>query len=1065
MKLRMQLRALLAVILAIALPAFAQVPTGAIGGAVTDPSGAVLPNVEVTITNKATGVSRTAKSGDDGAYSATLLPAGVYEVKVAASGFRTLIREATIETGNTTTVDMQLQVGATKDVVTVEAASAQINYESHNIDGVITREKIQQLPLNGRSFLNLAFLEPGVTVGTGTTSQYNALFSVSVLGGDSGKTSITIDGGNIRNAIEGGSGQNFSQEVVQEFQLSSVNFDLSTGITAQGAVNVVTRSGGNDFHGSGYFFFRDHNMAAYPGLKRNPLAPDPFFARRNPGFWVGGPIKKDKLFFFFNLENINQTQVFVVQPNVPSVAGLQDIYQSPYRGKTLSTRIDYSINTRNQVFLRYSHDGNNGFGPNGGAQPPSNWLRNKNWADQSILGWTSSFRPSLVNDFRFNYQYWQNRNLFPTSSECGNCLGLNLPQVSLAGSNITIGNTSNATQGRDLRRFQFTDNLSYQKGTHRIRTGFEWEYAPGTGFWGFCDPGCLAVGTPELVRSALGPLTGVIFPNLISSIRTNADVMSLPFIAGSGTVIGIGDPSQPPPYNVDKAKLNQRIRFYAQDTWRVNSKLTLNYGIAWNFESTLVNRDLDKPKYLAPLYGNDLSPTDNNYKNFSPSIGFAYNPNKDGKTVFRGGFGIYYDTESLYRRLQERAFTGPVGNGRVQYPTTGFINTIPGILNLSEGGVPILPGTPLRAGLTNMTLGQFMTQIFAPQIGAITAQLAPKNLNDLTVRNIDINKSAAQLYPKKFPVAQGLHFNLGVQREVMKNLVITADYTRRVFNHTLLGEIDYNHFNRYINGVQSPVIPRCVGNQASIIGFNCSQGPITFWTPGGRNVYNALLVKADKRFANRFQFTASYALTNAHGYNGINNLDQWNSTWGPQQARHILNVSGIIDLPWGFQLGIISSNSSMGPTMAFVGSVDLNGDGTTSEPLPGLSWNCINRGCGKEQIAAGVNTWNTTYAGKKDARGQTIQALALPSNYTFGRPGSSQDIRVTKLFTFRERYKLSVFTEIFNVFNYANIGGISTTVDAASSNSFAFGQPTSRAGQVFGSGGPRAVQVGGRFQF
>ncbi len=1062
MKLKTQLCVLLAAIVSIVTPAFSQVPTGTIGGAVSDASGAILPKVEVLVANKATGATRTIRTGEDGTFNAPLLPAGVYEVKVAAPGFKTMVRQATVETGSTTNVDLQLEVGATKDVVTVEAASAQINYESHNIDGVITREKIQQLPLNGRSFLNLAFLEPGVTVGAGTTSQLNALFSVSVLGADSTKTNITVDGGNIRNSIEGGSGQNFSQEVVQEFQLSSVNFDLSTGITGSGSVNVVTRTGGNDFHGSAYFFFRDNNMAAYPALKRNRLAPDPFFARRNPGFWLGGPIKKDKLFFFFNLENINQTQVFVVEPNVASVAGLQNIYASPYTGRTLSARFDYSLNTKNQLFARYSHDGNKGFGPNGGAQPPSNWLRNKNWSDQSILGWTSSFKPTLVNDFRFSYQYWQNRNLHPTASECGDCLGLNLAQVQLVGSNITLGNTSNATQGRDLRRYQFTDNLNYQRGSHRFRTGFEWEYSPGTGFWGFCDPGCLQLGTPELVRGSVPAAALPFFGNLPTSIRTNADIMALPFLGG---VIGIGDPSQPPPYNVNKAKINQRLRFYAQDAWRVNSKLTLNYGLAWNFESTLVNRDLDKPKFLAPLYGNDLSPTDNNYNNFSPSLGFAYSPSKGGKMVVRGGFGIYYDSESLFRRLQERAFTGPVGNGRIQFPTTNIINTFPNIVNFSEGGAPILPGTLLRNGLTNLTMGQFM-QLFNSQIGAITQRLAPTNLNDLSVRNIDINKSGAQLYPKKFPVAQSIHMNIGIQREVMKNLVITADLTRRVFNHTNLGEIDYNRFQRFINGVQTPVIPRCTPAQAAIPGFGCSTGPITFWTPGGRNVYNALLVKADKRFANRFQFTASYALTNAHGYNGINNLDQWNSTWGPQQARHILNISGVVDLPWGLQLGIISTNSSMGPTMAFVGNADLNGDGTTAEPLPGLSWNCINRGCGKSEVERGVATWNSTFAGKKDARGQDLRTLTLPQNYTFGRPGASQDIRVTKLFTFRERYKLSVFTEIFNVLNYANIGGISTVLDVAGAGStLAFGQPTTRAGQVFGSGGPRAMQIGGRFQF
>src|SRR5207249_9705065 len=319
-----------------------------------------------------------------------------------------------------------------------------------SIDGVITREKIQNLPLNGRSFLNLAAMQPGVTVSPGTTSQYNSLFSVSVLGGDSNKTAITVDGGNIRNAIEGNTGMNFSQEVVQEFQISSVNFDLSTGITSVGAVNVVTRSGGNDYHGSGYFFFRDHNMSAYPGLARNALNSDPYFARRNPGFWIGGPVKKDRLFFFFNYEYWNQTQVVTYMPNLPSAAGLAGNYFSPYKAKNLSVKFDYTVNAKHRLFARYSHDGNSGVGPRGSQELPSHWLRNTNWSDQAVFGATSILHSNLVNDFRFSYQYWHNRNLFPSPSDCPGCVGLGFPEVSVSGTNVLIGDTQNATQGRDL---------------------------------------------------------------------------------------------------------------------------------------------------------------------------------------------------------------------------------------------------------------------------------------------------------------------------------------------------------------------------------------------------------------------------------------------------------------------------------------------------------------------------------------------------------------------------------------------------------------------------------------
>ncbi len=1043
-----------------------QTPTGSISGVVHDASGAVVPSAAITLTNRDTGLVRTLLTAIDGSYTAAALPPGVYQVKTAMSGFRTVVRDATVETGTVTTVDAHLELGQTEEVVNVEAASTQIEYSSNAIAGVITREKIADLPLNGRSFLNLALLEPGVTVSPGTTAQYNSLFSVSVMGGDASKTAITVDGGNIRNAIEGNTGMNFSQEVVQEFQISSVNFDLSTGITSVGAVNVVTRGGGNDFHGSGYFFFRDHNMSAYPGLQRNPLSPDPFFARRNPGVWLGGPIKKDKLFFFFNYEYLNQTQVVTFVPNVASFAGLAGNYFSPYHGNNLSIRFDYNITQKHRLFARYSHDGNAGLGPAGSSlQLPSHWLRNTNWSDQSLIGLTSTLKPTLVNDFRASYQYWQNRNLFPSSSDCPGCVGLGFPEVAVNGTNVTVGDTQNATQGRDLRRFDFTDSLSWQKGSHSLHFGGEIEHAPGTGFWGYCDPACTSVAPPELVRASVpAALVAALFPTLPTAVKTNADFLNLPFLGG---VVGIGDPSQPPPYNIDQAKSNNRYRVYASDSWRVKPNFTLNYGLAWSLESTLVNRDLSKPAYLAPLYGSDLSPTNNNYHNFSPALGFAWTVDKAQKTVVRGGFGIYYDTESLYRRLQERAFIGPVGNGRIQFPTTGFTNIFPGIVNISLGGAAVPIGAPLPSGqLTNLTLGQYL-QIQAQQAPVIAAALAPKNLNDLSVTNIDINKAGAQLYPKNYPVQHGLHFDIGVQRQIGKDIVVDVDFVRRVYLNTLLGEIDYNRYNRFINGVRTPVIPVCPAAQKNTPGVECSNGPITFWTPGGRSVYNAMLVKVNKRFTRRFQMTASYALNDQHGYNGIVNLDHWNASWGPQGSRNILNVSGLVDLPWGFQLGAISETSSRGPVMASINGVSLTGDGSTSAPLPGLAFNCLNSGCGTSNLVQAVAAWNQNYAGTKDALGKTIPAVVLPQNYSLGDSFNSQDVRLTKTFKYRERYRFSIFGEVFNIFNIANLSGYSFNLDqvAPSNQTFSFGQPTSRASQVFGSGGPRAFQVGARIQF
>src|SRR5579871_5048943 len=375
-------------LLALGLVLRAQAPTGTITGIVTDAQGAAIANVTVTITEKATGAARTVVTNASGLYSAPALPAGDYDVKAEAAGFRTVDRESTVQAGGTFTVNLPMTIGESKEVVTVEAASTQINYETNTVQGVIDRAAVQDLPLNGRSFMQLAVLEPGVTIASGSTAQFNALFTVSVLGAGN-RTAYTVDGGNISDSIDTGGGSsslNLPQDVVQEFQLSSVNFDISTDISSGGAINIVTRSGGNQYHGSAYFYYRDHNMSAYPGLQRQLLDPNPFFARRNPGATLGGPILKDRLFFFFNIEHTNQVQAIVSQavgflPH--TVDSLNGIFDSPYVSTQETARLDYHLSSKHNLFARYSHDGNTGFGEVFSPQAsPSNWVHNINWADQ-----------------------------------------------------------------------------------------------------------------------------------------------------------------------------------------------------------------------------------------------------------------------------------------------------------------------------------------------------------------------------------------------------------------------------------------------------------------------------------------------------------------------------------------------------------------------------------------------------------------------------------------------------------------------------------------------------------
>src|SRR6185437_1694973 len=213
---------------------------------------------------KATGIARALESNAQGLFSAPALPAGQYRVRAEIQGFQTLERDAEVLAGSNTTVNMAMSLGATQQVVNVEAATAQINYDNNTIQGVVQRQTIQDLPLNGRNFMQLSALEPGVIVNPTSGSTQNYPFTVSILGGNSTRTVFTVDGMDIDDDQQGGTGMNFSAEVIQEFQVSSLNYDMSLSTGGQGAINVVTRSGSNDFHGSAFFFFRDHNMAAYP---------------------------------------------------------------------------------------------------------------------------------------------------------------------------------------------------------------------------------------------------------------------------------------------------------------------------------------------------------------------------------------------------------------------------------------------------------------------------------------------------------------------------------------------------------------------------------------------------------------------------------------------------------------------------------------------------------------------------------------------------------------------------------------------------------------------------------
>jgi hypothetical protein len=1014
-----------------------------------------------------------------GLYSAPALLVGDYQVRAEAQGFRIVERDSTVQAGGTFTVNLPMTIGTTQEVVSVEAASTQINYETNAVQGVIDRAAVQDLPLNGRSFMQLAVLEPGVTIASGSPAQFNALFTVSVMGAGN-RTLYTVDGGSISDSIDTGGGtssMNFPQDVVQEFQLSSVNFDIATGISSGGAINIVTRSGSNAYHGSAYFYYRDHNMSAYPGLQRQTLAANPFFARRNPGVAIGGPVVQDKLFFFFNVEHTNQVQANITQPNTVLAQALAGVYNSPYSGTQTSARIDYNISARHSLFARYSHDGNSGFGQVFSAQAnPSNWVRNINWADQSIVGLTSSFTPAIVNDARIQYMYWSNHNLLSLPSDCVEpaCIGGGLPGVlAVLGTNIgyggaEVGANANAPQTRNTRRYQLDDSLNWALGSHRLKFGGEVNRTPSVGQWGFCTPYCEGIFGPATLNGSFG------FPKTLAS---TADFWNSPFLSlssGIFTGISVGNSQQPPPYLRGDSTNESQYRLYFQDTWKLRPNLTVNYGLAWNAQTGFFTPLAESP-FLAPILGaNHLGKTPNAYKEFQPVIGFAWSPGNSGKTVIRAGGGIYWDSPPGYYHNRTPAANGPVGDGRATLSSQAFTNIFPGIVNLGTGAaLPV--GAPIPVGaLTTMTLRQF-DQIYQSQIGSISAKLAPTppTSGPFTVTGIDVAKSAIEIFPPQYPIARSYQINAGVQRALGHDMVLTADYAMRQGENVSQSELDWNLNSRFIDGVRTPVIPSCTQAQLFVVGQECSSGPITFWTPFGRSRYNGLLLKLNKRLSNRTQFTASYQLARLKADTAPQDLLHYTASYGQILPRHTLNVAGSVFLPKGFELSLNMAYISRLPVNASVPSLFLPGTAPAStsgsEPIPGLPYNCFGVSCSKQDLASAVTNFNTAIAGTKNAQGATIPQLALPGDYQFGDPTLTQDFSLQKTFAVKERYKFLLIGQVFNAFNISNLTGYSFTLDLKNANpaaqTFTFGQPTGRASQTFGSAGPRAFQLAGRFIF
>ncbi len=1090
--------------------ALAQTTNGNLRGTVADQNGAVLPNAIVVVKNRGTNAERKVTTNSEGNYAVDNLPPGEYEIRVEAQGFQKQLKPFNLQTAASVEENFALTVGSSSETVVVTSDAAQVNTSDYKVDGVITRERIENLPLNGRSFLSLAALEPGVDVtfdanpGAGGVNNY---FRVSIAGSTSTLTRISVDGANVNDRITGGTAQNFSQETVQEFQISTFNFDLSVGNTSSGAVNIVSRTGGNQFHGSGFFFFRDHNIAAFPAFRRpdDPTAfnpgvnnPDlrkrlfdPFFARRNMGVNVGGPIKKDKLFFFTNFEYTNQVGAQTISFTNPLYAGFSHVGQLPFHGKLFNTRLDYKLNSKHTLYLRYSQDRNTNL--SGGGNLESTWTSSNNYADQTNLGVTSVLRPTLVNEFRASYSFFSNQLRPPNSEECSNplyCFNLNGPRI--GGFGLTLGNDNNVTQSRLLRTYQLNENIYWQKGSHRIRFGGNWEHLYGHGSWARIYQGTFNLFSPETLATQNPTLYAALPATLrtaTAGLPTFADILKLP-VSGSISV-SVGDAGQPPAYRGKEAARNDAYRLYFQDTWQIRPRFSFNYGLAWSFDDNIISHDLNKPEYLRPVLGGanaDLSATRYDYNNFQPAIGFAWTIGKSGKTVIRGGSGIYHASpNSFYTRLGERGFLGPAGNGLVPFNSQLVANPF--------AGTPTPGVTALQPATLNFTTPtSFTGQNAANLIPSIRASLLSRwgGGTDLSIRGVEVIKQALGaagegIFSSDLTTGYTFHVTAGIQREIARNMILTADFVMRRavhFGGTEAGfGVDLNRAARPLvvatdpltqvvttSPLARPIIPFCTTTaQTNDPKFQCSTGAILGYWSGISTRYTGLLVKLDKRFSGGWQFTGSYALSryvnNVNvGPGGVtpDNLYETAGIAG-NDIPHRFTFSGFYEVPKykgdnkllrglanSWQVGLISDMRSR-PTLNPTLGLDADGDGVSRLLLPGIPWNSFGRGKSASDIQAAVSKYNADVVSRskpipanpttaqlaactlivdgqrlcapRTQQNQAYPLIYLPPGFSNGDPFFSQDVRLTRLIQIGEKVKISLIAEGFNVFNIANLNG------------------------------------------
>jgi len=1011
--------------LLVAAPAVAQ-STATLQGTVTDGQGAAVPGASVAVKNVATGLERPTVTDTRGQYQVASLPVGVYRVQVTAPGFQSQVAsDLRLEVANIVVQNFQLKLGGVTEETTVTAEATVVESTTTSVGQVITQRTVQEIPLNGRHFVDLGLLIPG-----SVAPQQNGFltaplrgqgsFAFNTAGNREDTVNFMINGINLNDQVQNQITFQPSINTVSEFKVDNSTLSAEYGRSSGAVVNIATRSGTNTLHGEVFEFFRHQDLDARNFF--NPASqPQSPFKRHQFGANVGGPVAKNKTFFFVTYEGLRQRQQLDFNSGVLSDAQRAAVTDPVVRNllpmiptanavgangaprfigtgtanvdiNQWTSDVNHQLSQSDTLHAYYAFQKDERGEPNlqGNTIPGFGDTRTSN-RQIGTLNETHIFGPSLVNEVRFGF----NRinitfapNVTDNPADFGIRNGITtavvLPQITVQGVGLNFGGPSNFPQGRIDTTFVFSDTLSYLRGRHAFKFGGEYRRFRNENF------------------------------------QTNGGTFTYPSLAdfqagrGSAFTVTLGD--------IDSTVSQQAVGFFVQDNFKVRSNVTLELGFRYDLIVSPTEAD-DRFVYFDPgtaslvrvgqggrdkIYGNK--------SNYQPRIGVVWDPFKDGRTSIRAAYALLSDQ--------------PVTN--LVTPTAG---NPPLVTPLTFTGAIRLDNALAVAG---------------------PAGLAPNSVDE-DFRNPRIQS-----------------WNLNVQREVSNNFGVMVGYFGSKGDHLRISR----NLNQFVNGVRP--YPRLSASSPILPGS--ALGNITEVTSIGYSRYNALWITLNRRFSRGLQLNGSYTLSKSKDTNSLNSQgvvvqDSTNVAGdyalSDYDARHRYVLSAIWELPFkgnrfveGWQLALITQGQTGNPITVvtnintFTGNANLRPDLVGNIEIIGRPDKWFSNDVCDPRIA-GSCTSSSVFA--LPVSGGVFHFGNLPRNAIIGPGFYNTDLSLIKK-TKVGGATVELRAEAFNLFNHPNFG-VQLPSRTATVGSTSFGLLTATRLPTGDSGSARQFQLAAKVLF